>query len=1230
MANAPALSLALLGPPEVRVHGELARFRSRKELALLAYLCTVGGRQSRDALIVLLWPESDRVLGQAALRNTLTRVRHALGVAGSYLRVEDGAVRLDTDGPVELDLRAIETAFRADRPAVHGIPVGELAALRHAVEIYRGDFLDGFSLADAPDFDDWASRQREAWHERMERVFDRLSALHCDRGEVEAAIDVARRWISHSPLSEAAHRSLMQAHILAGDRSAALTVFGQCREVLDRELGVAPDQETEDLARRVRATAPPGPARVAGVHARVPELPFVGREAEHRTLVTAFRQAAAGEPGCVCVLGEPGIGKTRLAQTFTRWAGIQGADILTGRAIEVRGLPYQPLVAALRERFTREPAPAVSPTWRAELSRLLPELRALYPNLPLPPPTDPALAASHLFEAVAQLGEALARDRPVVLMIDDVQWADAALLDLLLYLCRRWVECGTCLLLLLTLRQEGDAPGAEIREWLVALEREIRLTRIHLSPLPAGAMRQMTRGLAGPWSADQPAADQFGDWLFAETGGQPYFAAETVKMLVEREAIRASRQPDGVWSADFAPTMQWLSEQDLPPAPASVRDVILTRLERLSAPGRALLIAAATLGRAGGLERLCGLAALEEPDALPALEEALRSRLLVPAAGTDERYAFTHDMIRQVVYAEAGPARRRTYHRRAFEGLERDGASAAELVHHAVAGNLVEPSYRYSVAAGDQAAAVYAYVEAAGHYRRALDIALSVSEEGGFPVRAGHEDLLRLFRDQGRALELASRHAEAMAVYRQMEDVARERGDRPLELAALLAQIIPLATVTAVFDPAGADRLAERALDLALALEDRAAEVDVLWSRLVIYRHTSQLERALSAGERALVLVRGLASPERLPYVLHDLGYCYSYQGRTEKARALFAEAATLWRKLGNLPMLTDSLIGACGAAVVDGGFDDALALFEEAMSLAETTGGTWVRAGCRHNVGLALAQRGEVARAIDEMEEGLRLSEEASFLSPLVVIRTDLARLYDALGAPERAMEQAQMALETAETQVPILRHYPLAVIAHLCLELGRLAQAESVVKQMQMDPHAGALGIFATLRLQAEAELALAHGKYHRAAALADEAAEAARTGGGRAFLPAALDLEARTWLGLRQPEKASDSWLAAKEEAERQGSGLPLCRLLLELSAVVPDPATSRDYERAGHDLARAIADQVPPDLRQPFLERVTIGPAPAGVATASEVGSPRRAGGEPGPVPRARAGARSLDT
>src|SRR5437868_2915297 len=736
------LSLTLLVPAEVHHADQMLLFSTRKELALLIYLAVEGGVHSRKKLSEQFWPEGDARHGRAALRITLLHLRQMLGEGADvspvpHLLIKHDTLGLDLTSAIELDLHILLEACTSARASTHTtLTMPEeahrtlLARLQHAICLPRGEFLEGFSLRDAPAFDDWVRFQREYWHLRTSEVFDRLSQMQFETGELEAAMETVSRWLVLSPLHEDAYRRLMRLHFAAGDRAAALHAYDTFRARLSTGMQTEPTPETVALASRMRAVAPPrrkeAPTPALALSpATFLEGPLLGRTRELSTLIKVYHTAHRGQTQVVLLEGEVGIGKTRLATEFLAWAEVEGADVLQGQAFETGGqLPYRPVIEALRPRIERENAPddLLSDLWLAELARLLPELCDRYPDLP-DPVGDKSVARNRLFEAVVRLGQALAARVPLVLFIDDVQWADAASRDVLHYLARRFAESETPALLLLTLRMGEKAMLPGLTEWRTDMERAVPLTHLQLGPLTAEDILRLLQAFGGKDGGRSADLERFGQWLFTETEGQPFYLMETLKVLLERGALTSHPNEDEGWTIDFTAALEheMVVRGFFPP---SVREVICARLDRLPPNAFALLAAGAVLGQGITFELLCQVADLAEHDGLSALDEVLHSHLLQESEReggpmTDGRYVFAHAKIRAVVYAEAGEARRTIFHRRALEALQAAAAPAAALAYHALAAGLAEPAFHWSLAAGDQAMRVVAGRDAITFYEQA-------------------------------------------------------------------------------------------------------------------------------------------------------------------------------------------------------------------------------------------------------------------------------------------------------------------------------------------------------------------------------------------------------------------------------------------------------------------------------------------------------------------------------
>jgi DNA-binding SARP family transcriptional activator len=1019
------LILRLLGRPEVSCGGQFLRFRSRKELALLFYLATEGGLHPREKLAALFWPESGEDQSRASLRNALYGLRKSLkdSTGQERLRVarDSAAVGLDFGSGVEIDLRLLDEVSASPlEEAVDGENRSVHEELRAAAAAYRGEFLEGFSLDDAPDFDYWVALERERWLRRSEAVFDRLSRLELGSGEVDAAVVTAERWTRYAAASEAAYRRLMEAYFAAGDGAAALRAFEACRRALQDRLGVEPSSETQALAARIRAGASSGPtmqqapSRVSGVtgpsRGRL-EVPFVGRSEEFGVLAAEYHFAREGSARAFAVAGEAGIGKTRLVEQFLRWALAEGADVLRGAAFEATGgLPYGPLVGALRERVDRERAPddLLGDVWLSELSRLLPELRERYPDLP-PPTSDEVAAKARLFEAVTMLIATLAERKPVVLFVDDLQWADAATFDLLRYASRRWAEEGAPVLLVMAARTETPEVRTRLTQRRAGFAHDLPMRRVVLGPLTEGDTVRLLRSLAFPeregGGEEIDRLARFGGWLHNETGGQPFFLSETLSALVEGGVLVRQRDAGG-WKVD-------VGEAPGDMVPPGVREAILARLARLGPGASILLWAAAVLGRPSDFEGLRSVAGMDEDEGLSALEAALASGLLREVTedrtplGEDglETYACAHDKIRDVIYTEAGGARRRVYHRRALGLLEREGAPAAELARHALAAGLSGEAFRHLLGAGDEAMALFATSDAVEHYGSAKKL---LGRARG-PREPPAAEIEHVYANLGRAYELSGQWEKARATYLSMLAASRDEREPALECAALNRLAILL--VQRFGDIAAATDLLEEALEVAENSGDKAARAETEWNLAQMAIHGWEPDAAGAHAEKALELARQLGLEELAARSLDTLGISHNFAGRWEECVARTREAAALYARMG------ERGAGSVASQYLLVGSPPSVALHNRAME-----------AQCLATVTVAEVNRGELAASVNAGRAALKLGRE---------INNEWTQALAATNLSQGLIEQGQLgeAIRTAQEGVRLARKLPDPVLPLIAL---------------------------------------------------------------------------------------------------------------------------------------------------------------------------------------------------
>jgi predicted ATPase/DNA-binding SARP family transcriptional activator len=1015
------LHLALLGTPEVRHAGQDVTFRTRKALALLIYLVVKGGLHSREKLTALFWPESDEEQSRATLRSTLVYVRKTLGEmsnpAMSHLLVEHDTIGFNSASDFDLDLNTLQTAWQLARTSsgtprgqgVHGEEAHDnvLPQLQQAVILYRGDFLEGFYVGDAPDFEEWIGTERAYWHRRMDAIFYRLSQVQFERGEISDAIDTTTRWISHDPFNELVYRRLMQVHFVAGGRTAALQTYDTCRAMLAREFNARPAPETEALAERIRVKDAPrrklppasreqSQASLVVAPILAVEPPLIGRGNEHSQLVTISHTVLSTGPQVVALTGEAGIGKTRLATAFLHWAQAQGADVLQGQAFEAGGrLPYQPLVEALRGRLAREDAlgALLTAPWLAELCRLIPELRERSPDLPFPP-SDEATAQTRLFESVARLCQALAKRAPLVVLIDDLQWADASSLDVLHYLCRRWAESKSPILLLLNVRSETLAITPELAEWLSGLGRDLPVTRLALDPLTPEETVQLIRSLAPEeltGQAQRPDVERFGRWLYAETGGQPFFLLETLKTLVERGILAVQTTEDGAPAIDIALALrnERLVRGILPPG---VREVIRARLARLPSNVLSLLTAGAVLGKSFPFEQMCQVTGINESEGLPALEALLAGNLLVEVGNEgsipgEERFVFAHDKIRDVVYTEAGSTRRRLFHRRALETLQAASASPAVLAHHAFAAGLPEAAVNCSIAAGNEAMRLFATRDAIAHYEQARQLVRRSDGDGLQAVQGrvvvASSDLSQLYLQLGWAYELSIEFAQAKSIYEEMLALAREMHAPAMECAALNRLANQAAQNS--LDFARAEELLQQALTLAERSQNTAGVAEAAWNLAQMGFYAGKIAASLPHAERALALARELNLQELIGRSLHALATLESALGKWEESLSHAEEARMLYAALGNRAMEAGCLCVMAEARIYDGRPQEGINAARAALAISVEIEDPWGQINAAVQMVPGLLDRGTYTEALAVIQQGVA-SARAHEITPLLV----------------------------------------------------------------------------------------------------------------------------------------------------------------------------------------------------------------------------------------------------
>jgi DNA-binding SARP family transcriptional activator len=721
------LRITMLGPLTVR-RGEQPlpepAWRSRQERRLLALLLTVRGPTlSAEQIIERLWPDADPAAAGVTLRSAISSLRRTLEpdlparAASRYILTRHAGYAWNTASGAWIDVEEFLACLAELREAHPGAarPAPDPARLERAIQLYQGDYL-----ADEPGAP-WAEGERERLREALLQAAHALAGLYLDRGDPAAAAEVARRGLARDGLHEPLYRALMLAQARAGDTAGALRTYERCRAALIEALGGEPSAQTRDLHGAIlrgelpapppRAPAPPA----APPPSAPPERPrLIGRERELAALQVWIDSWTRGHGGTITIVGEAGIGKTRLAEEVRQIALARGGLALTLRATALeRDLPFAPLSEALRPLLRAAPSEALRQMPRAalaEVAELLPLLRERLPDLGPLPALPPAERQNRQLNGLIDLARAIAATQPLLLICDDAQWADSATLIALARLAR--LAPRRPILILLAYRSEDLADNPALHTLLRSLGREMLLRPLLL---PRFERQEVVRFLADLAQTSPAPVERLAERLTARTGGNPLFLTVAVQALLEiHHAPSLAALLPGLDDTSVLP--------DLSGAPA-IRDLVLARVAGLPAPARDLLDALALLNRPASLD-LAEL--LGGPEALEAAQTLLERQFL---AERESRLIFSHDLVRSTVAAALSAPQRRRLHRQIADALLRlhgdEPRRAAELaLHLRSSGRGAEAELlRAAVSAGDHARSSYAYQQALQHYETALETA---------------------------------------------------------------------------------------------------------------------------------------------------------------------------------------------------------------------------------------------------------------------------------------------------------------------------------------------------------------------------------------------------------------------------------------------------------------------------------------------------------------------------
>lgn len=1048
----------------------------KKAAALLKRLA-LERRLLKDQAIEFLWPEADLASGANNLYKTLYALRQTLdkalgdGAAEAIFRFEDGVLSLAP--PVWVDAQEFERLCITPATAAPEKRAGDLDL---ALGLYQGDMLPDDRYAE------WTLLPRQALYRRQREARLALATHHREAHNYSSAIALLSPLLAHDPADEPVHRELMRLFTLAGQRHEALRQYQACAGALAAELDVPPAPETTALYSQIlrgelvphpdpiqprwTSLTPVIPEAARGAqpgdvspppHADKPRPLFVARERELGSLQSHLEAAMAGEGRIIFISGEAGQGKTSLMAEFAYRAQADHPELVVaaGACQALTGiadpyLPFRDLMAMLSGDWQRpwlggdistahvERLQAIAPHTAQAIADYAPDLVDIIVPATVPSqrrdPDSPGLNQRQIFDQMRQLLRALAHHQPLLLLLDDLQWADSASTNLLFHLGR---QLANSFVLIVGAYRPSEVihthdsahPLATVVQELVRYRGDIQMD---LDTFVPGEGRNFVDALLD--SEPNRLDASFREALFRRTKGHPLFAVELLRALQEQGDLLQDKA--GMWAA--------VADLDWGILPARVEAVIARRIDRLPQELRQLLAVASVEGESFSVEVLAQVQAMAIRPLLQQLSQELdrRYRLVreqaeLPLGGQlITRYQFRHNLFQQYLYHQLSAAERRHLHGEIAATLEQIGGDDLD--------NLAVPLAHHYMAAGDSARAIPHLCRAGDDARRrvALEDAIQFYQSA---LANWPEDLVLRTSASARAEVLHKLGESLLAVGKSQEAI-----DRFSEAGRLYAQAGKRTGIGAVQRLTGRSywEQGERVKALshyrkALAILEQEPEDAELARAIgaIAQMHTlaDEHDEAIAWSERALTLAQRLHTEDVIVHGLATLGMSFVAKGEAERGLAMLAESQERAEELGLPHDACRAYTGLGDSLVLLERYAEARALYERLLAYARK-----VRAEMFE--GVALVQLGYLdwwagrwKAALGRRQtigEWMAISAVPSV--PKIWASNLLGEMYNDLGNPDHAravlVEYTAVARSANETQT---------TVPHLG-QLARAAQSE------------------------------------------------------------------------------------------------------------------------------------------------------------------------------------------
>ncbi len=866
------LDARLLGGFQITYNDREVRALQAERLVLLAsYLLLHSSKPiTRKQLAYTFWADTTEEQARTNLRNLFHHFKKASPEIDSSLEMEGQSIRWKPGAEIRLDAAEFEEVL-AKAKAAQNDKV-RIEFLQQAVNLYRGELLPGY-------YEDWILTRREELHQAYLAALSQLAKLLEDSRQYEESIEITNRLIRSEPLNESAYHLVMRLHALNNDRAGALQAYHACVTVMRRELDMEPSTEIQTLYEQLVRSAE-SPSTGIEKEKATAEVKLVGRKQEWGQLKEAWNFIKKNQAQMILLRGESGIGKTRLSEELVTWVQRQGFFTAVARAYPAEGeLAYGAVTLWLRSLSTAH----LPDVWKTEVSRLLPEL--------LEEKISPPGALSEVWQQ-QRFHEGLARaalgSQPLLLVLDDIQWADRKSLEWLRFLFR--FDPQARFMLLAAARDEDLAPESPARELTDALRQTAQYVEIRLQRFGEGETRLLAEQLSQEKLSHETAAT-----IQKQTEGLPLFIVELTRSGLGWDEASPASFPDRLLVA------------------------LKERLSSLTVLSRSAAEAAAVIGRDFSANLLAHVAEFDETDLLASLDELWQRHIL--REGERERYDFSHDKLREYIYTSLSPARRQSLHKKVANALTEFEPEDlwGQALHLEKSGEMREAADAYFRAARHELAQA-AYPAAQTGLTHAIGLLNANATQARAEMLIELANVCDITGGQEQAAQAAEEALQLTA-----------RINNPLLRSQALTAAANIALSKGQLDDART--WFDMAVEAVKPLADKTHEIQLLSLMADVELRAGKTRECRERYEQALHLARQTKNHALEANALLDLGFLMPAIGESMTlAKTYIEDSAKLRRMLGDKLGEARSLCNLISFLHAYGAYEEALTLGEEAL----------------------------------------------------------------------------------------------------------------------------------------------------------------------------------------------------------------------------------------------------------------------------------------------------------